>query len=69
VARTTTVTVLFCDLVGSTALQSRIGDDAADDVHRAFFGVLRVAFLRDPTRHFNAGKCEAQPPPVAFACI
>ena len=41
-ARTTTVTVLFCDLVGSTALQSRIGDDAADDVRRAFFGVLRA---------------------------
>jgi class 3 adenylate cyclase/pimeloyl-ACP methyl ester carboxylesterase len=38
---TTTVTVLFCDLVGSTALQSRIGDDAADEVRREFFRVLR----------------------------
>ena len=42
-ARTTTVTVLFCDLVGSTALQSRIGDDAADEVRREFFGALRAA--------------------------
>jgi class 3 adenylate cyclase len=32
---------LFCDLVGSTALQSRLGDDAADPVRRSVHGVLR----------------------------
>ncbi|MGH8973221.1 MAG: ATP-binding protein [Acidimicrobiia bacterium] len=37
---------LFCDLVGSTALQSRLGDDAADPVRRSVHGVLREA-VRD----------------------
>ncbi|HVA06779.1 MAG TPA: protein kinase, partial [Acidimicrobiales bacterium] len=40
-ARTATVTVLFCDVVGSTALQSDIGDDAADGIRRRLFDVLR----------------------------
>lgn len=39
-SRTLTVTVLFCDVVGSTALQSAIGDDAADDIRRKLFAVL-----------------------------
>ena len=30
VRRTATVTILFCDLVGSTERQTRLGDDAAD---------------------------------------
>jgi class 3 adenylate cyclase/pimeloyl-ACP methyl ester carboxylesterase len=42
-SRTVTVTVVFCDVVGSTALQSAIGDDAADDIRRRLFGVLRSA--------------------------
>ena len=41
--RTATVSVLFCDAVGSTALQSAIGDDAADYIRRKLFGVLRSA--------------------------
>src|SRR4249920_2462175 len=38
-----TATFLFCDLVGSTALLTRIGDDAGDDVRRTCFGVFREA--------------------------
>ena len=38
--RTATVTVLFCDLVGSTARQVRLGDDAADEFRGRFFGIL-----------------------------
>lgn len=34
---------VFCDLVGSTALQARLGDDAADPVRRSVHGVLREA--------------------------
>ena len=39
-AKTETITVLFCDVVGSTALQSAIGDDAADEIRRKLFGAL-----------------------------
>jgi serine/threonine protein kinase/pimeloyl-ACP methyl ester carboxylesterase len=46
-SRTVTVTVVFCDVVGSTALQSAIGDDAADDIRRKLFGVLRSAIERN----------------------
>jgi class 3 adenylate cyclase len=42
-APTATVTLLFCDLVGSTAWQSALGDDAADDVRPAIFTALRAA--------------------------
>ena len=35
------VTLLFTDLVGSTELLSRIGDDAAEEARRAHFGLLR----------------------------
>ena len=38
--RTVTVTVLFCDVVGSTALQSAIGDEAVDAIRRELFAVL-----------------------------
>jgi class 3 adenylate cyclase/pimeloyl-ACP methyl ester carboxylesterase len=41
--RSATVAVLFCDLVASTARQSRLGDDAADAFRRAFFVALRDA--------------------------
>ncbi len=44
--RTVTVTVLFCDLVGSTERQSRLGDDATDRFRRAFFDALRAAVGR-----------------------
>ncbi len=40
---TTTVTVLFCDLVGSTERQSRLGDDANDEFRRRLFSALRAA--------------------------
>ena len=38
-----TVTLLFTDLVGSTEILSRIGDDAAETVRRAHFQLLRDA--------------------------
>ena len=37
------LTVLFTDLVGSTSLLSALGDDAADELRRAHFSVLREA--------------------------
>ena len=40
------VTILFTDLVGSTALSQEIGDHAADDVRREHFEVLRQAVSR-----------------------
>ena len=40
---TATVTVLFCDLVGSTERQSRLGDEAADTFRRAMFDALAEA--------------------------
>ena len=33
---------MFCDLVGSTALASDLGDAAADDVRHDVFGALRA---------------------------
>jgi len=38
-----TATFLFTDLVGSTALASRIGRDAAETLRQAHFAVLRNA--------------------------
>ena len=38
---TQTVTILFCDLVGSTELLTRLGDDANDRVRRDFFAAMR----------------------------
>jgi class 3 adenylate cyclase len=38
-----TVTLLFTDLVGSTELMERLGDDAADRVRREHFATLRDA--------------------------
>ena len=38
-----TVSILFCDLVGSTDLLSRVGDPAADEVRRACFAAWRTA--------------------------
>jgi class 3 adenylate cyclase/DNA-binding SARP family transcriptional activator len=37
------LTVLFTDLVGSTALLSALGDDAADELRRKHFSLLREA--------------------------
>jgi class 3 adenylate cyclase len=37
------VTVLFTDLVGSTALQSSVAPDVADELRRDHFTVLRQA--------------------------
>jgi class 3 adenylate cyclase len=38
--RTATVTLLFCDLVGSTELMTRVGDDVADGIRRDLFEAL-----------------------------
>ena len=39
----TTVTLLFTDLVGSTELLDRLGDDAAETLRRRHFSILREA--------------------------
>ncbi len=39
------VTILFTDLVDSTALSQRLGDDAADELRRAHFDHLRKAVV------------------------
>src|SRR5438445_452306 len=39
----TTVTLLFTDLVGSTELLDRLGDDAAETLRRRHFAILREA--------------------------
>jgi class 3 adenylate cyclase len=44
-AVTATVTLLFCDLVESTALASKIGDAAADGVRHDVFDALRAEIL------------------------
>jgi class 3 adenylate cyclase len=41
--RSGTLTILFTDLVGSTELMQRLGDDAAEDLRRAHFHLLREA--------------------------
>jgi class 3 adenylate cyclase/tetratricopeptide (TPR) repeat protein len=41
--RTTIVTLLFTDIVASTELGVRVGDDAADELRRTHFGDLREA--------------------------
>jgi DNA-binding SARP family transcriptional activator len=38
-----TAAFLFCDLVGSTALLSRLGDDAGDEMRRECYAVFREA--------------------------
>lgn len=43
---TGTLTFLFTDLVGSTELLTRLGDDAAVDIHRRVDGVLRKSIAR-----------------------
>jgi DNA-binding SARP family transcriptional activator/class 3 adenylate cyclase len=43
VSGTATATFLFCDLVGSTALLTRLGDDAGDEVRRECYAVFRDA--------------------------
>ncbi len=37
------VTLLFTDLVGSTEQLERVGDDAAEELRRTHFGLLRDA--------------------------
>ena len=39
----TTVTVLFTDLVGSTALLSRVGEERSEELRREHFALLREA--------------------------
>ncbi len=45
-ARTQTVTILFCDLVSSTERRARLGDDAADEFIQRFMAALRAAVAR-----------------------
>src|SRR5690242_18555898 len=42
-SESSTVTVLFTDLVGSTRLHDRLGDDVADVVRRSHFQLLSDA--------------------------
>lgn len=49
-AMTGTITVLFTDLVGSTELLSGLGDDAADQLRRAYFKILRDTVSRHSGR-------------------
>ena len=42
-ARTQTVTILFCDLVASTERRARLGDDAFDEFTGRFMVALRTA--------------------------
>jgi class 3 adenylate cyclase len=46
VSGTSVVTVLACDLVESTALMARVGDDAADTIRRGVFAHWRAAIER-----------------------
>jgi len=50
VANTQTVTIVFTDLVGSTALLSRQGEERAAELRREHFGVLRDAIDRTGCR-------------------
>lgn len=40
---TATATFVFCDLVGSTELLSRLGNEASEEMRRRYFAVLREA--------------------------
>ncbi|MET0895685.1 MAG: adenylate/guanylate cyclase domain-containing protein, partial [Acidimicrobiia bacterium] len=40
-ALSATYTVMFTDLVGSTAQRSRLGDAAADELHKRHHAILR----------------------------
>ena len=50
---TRTVTLLFCDLVASTELMTRIGDDANDLVRRRFFAAMREAIAAHGGEEFK----------------
>ena len=53
---TQTVTVLFTDIVGSTALSSRLAPEEADQVRHAHFSLLRQALAAsDGTEVKNLG--------------
>jgi class 3 adenylate cyclase len=43
---TATVSVLFCDFVGSTERQVKMGDDASDELRRRYYAALRDAVAR-----------------------
>ncbi len=53
--QTRTVTILFCDLVGSTALMTRLGDDANDRVRRRLFVALREAVAANRGEEVKSG--------------
>ncbi|MCA1845486.1 MAG: AAA family ATPase, partial [Actinobacteria bacterium] len=44
------VTILFTDLVGSTATLARLGEEAADELRQAHFAILREAITRSEGR-------------------
>ncbi len=47
---TQTVTIAFTDLVGSTALLSRVGEERAEELRREHFGILRETIARTGCR-------------------
>src|SRR6516165_9699171 len=53
-ARTQTVTILFCDLVASTERRARLGDDAFDDFTAQFLTVLRDVIARHDGREVKS---------------
>src|SRR5436309_255582 len=52
---TETVTVLFSDVVGSTALLERFGPEAADRMRREHFLALRAAVFDHPVLALSVG--------------
>jgi len=67
---TATVSVLFCDVVGSTELLSHLGDDANDDVRRACTSPLREAVRAhrgQEVKNLGDGLMVVFPTSVAFS--
>jgi len=52
-ARTQTVTILFCDLVASTERRARLGDDAFDEFTERFMVALRTAIAEHQGREVS----------------
>jgi class 3 adenylate cyclase/tetratricopeptide (TPR) repeat protein len=50
VANTKTVTIVFTDLVGSTALLSRVGEERAEELRSEHFGILQDTIARTGCR-------------------
>ena len=55
------VTILFTDIVGSTALSSRLAPDDADQVRRQHFSILRQAIAETDGIEVK-NPCQLPPP-------